>query len=227
MSPVAEPDGSGGPHVLVASLDAPILDDEDRHHLARVLRLRPGDPITIADGVGRWCPARFGPTIDLIGDPIDVPAPAPPIAVAFAPVKGDRPEWTIQKLTELGVDEILPIVAARSVIRWDAERAARQHERWLRIVRGAAAQSRRVWLPHLAPIRPVEEVVAERAAVLADLQAPPLVGIPPLVVIGPEGGWTDEERRLAPRHGLGPRVLRAETAALATAAVLCARRAGL
>ncbi len=76
------------------------------------------------------------------------------MTVAFSPVKGDRPEWAVQKLTELGVDRIVPLVAARSVVRWTGDRGAAVVERWRRVAREAAMQSRRAWLPA------VEEAVA-------------------------------------------------------------------
>jgi 16S rRNA (uracil1498-N3)-methyltransferase len=114
-----------GPFALVPDLKMPHLDPDDAHHLARVLRLRAGDPLVLGDGAGSWRPARFGDPPAPSG-PIDsVDRPTPEITVAFALVKGDRPELVVQKLTELGVDRIIPFRAARSVVRWDDARAAR------------------------------------------------------------------------------------------------------
>ena len=74
-------------------------------------------------------------------------ASEPGLTVAFAPTKGERPEWVVQKLTELGVDRIVPLISERSVVRWAGERGAGAVERLRRVAREAAAQSRRVWLP--------------------------------------------------------------------------------
>jgi len=88
------PDGRGGPHVFVADPAAPLLNVDDRHHLARVLRLRDGDPMTVGDGVGRWCPARFRAEgePEPAGDVVTVPAAESTVAVGFAHIKGGRPE---------------------------------------------------------------------------------------------------------------------------------------
>ena len=110
---------------FVADLDLPVLDAGDQHHLARVLRLRPGETIAVADGRGSWRRARFGPNLELDGPVVEDPSPGAEIGVAFALVKGDRPELVVQKLTELGVDVIVPLVDARSVVQCDGERASR------------------------------------------------------------------------------------------------------
>src|SRR4051794_2925819 len=102
-------------HAFVVDIDTPALDDADRHHLARVLRLGPGDVMTIADGRGRWRGCRFGDALEPLG-PVEHDEPArPEIGVGFALVKGNRPELVVQKLTEIGVDRITPFVADRSV----------------------------------------------------------------------------------------------------------------
>ncbi len=230
MSPGVPPGPSGdaGPHAFVADLDAPALDEGDRHHLANVLRLRPGQPVTLSDGAGRWRAARFGPELRVEGDIQVVPAPQPPITVAFALMKGDRPAFVTQKLTELGVDRIVPFRARRSVVRWDEPRAGRQVERLRRVAREAAMQSRRCHLPEVCALEAFEATVGRTGAVLADRMG----GSPSLertvVLVGPEGGWAPEEQAAAPALvGLGPHVLRAETAAVAAAAVFVALRARL
>jgi 16S rRNA (uracil1498-N3)-methyltransferase len=216
------------PLVFVADLDVPILDDGDRHHLVRVLRVAPGAPITIADGHGRWRTARLGAVVEPDGD-VHVEAPAePPITIAFALVKGERPELVVQKLTELGADVVVPFVAARSVVRWDAARAARNHERLSRVAREAAMQCRRPRLPVLETVQPFGAVITRGGAAIADRDAPPPTRATPTVLIGPEGGWTAEERAAAPAAvGLAPYVLRAETAAFAACTLLAALRRGL
>jgi 16S rRNA (uracil1498-N3)-methyltransferase len=222
------PDGRLGPHAFVDDLDAPELSADDRHHLARVLRLRDGDPLTVSDGNGRWRAVRFGRDLRADGDVVVVSAPEPAITVAFAPVKGDRPEWVVQKLTEMGVDRIVPFVAARSVVRWDGERAPRQTERLRKVAREAAMQSRQVRLPVVDDVADFASVAALPGVALAERDgAPPTLAFP-AVLVGPEGGWTPEERdRVAARVTLGDAVLRAETAAVLAGGLLAALRAGV
>ena len=215
-------------HAFVADLDAPELDAADRHHLERVLRLRPGEEVTVSDGRGGWRTCRFGPVLEPAGPVARDARPVPEIAVAFALVKGERPEWSVQKLTELGVDRIVPFVAARSVVRWEGERATRQTGRLRRVAREAAMQCRRTWLPEVEEVASFVEVAARAGAVLADPEGgPPALPVGP-VLVGPEGGWSrEEEARDLPRMALGTHVLRAETAAVAVATLLGALRAGL
>lgn len=222
------PAAGEGPHVFVDDVEAPELAPEDRHHLDRVRRLRPGDPVTVADGQGRWRLARFGPTIEPDG-PVELdPAPAPALTVAFALVKGERPELVVQKLTELGMDRIVLFAAERSVVRWDREKATKQLERLRRVAREASMQSRRCWLPRVDGLSSFDEVVALPGAVAADRHGTPLTLATPTVLIGPEGGWAPDERaRLGATVGLGAQVLRAETAALAAGTLLGALRSGL
>jgi 16S rRNA U1498 N3-methylase RsmE len=144
--------------VFVDDLDAPALDDADDHHLRRVLRLRDGDEVTIADGRGRWRRARFGRAIECVSAVDDEPMVAPEITVAFAVVKGDRPEFIVQKLTELGVDRVVPFVAARSVVRWDDDRAVR-HPRDCAVSREARCVS-----PAQLPV--VDDVARSRTSSL-------------------------------------------------------------
>jgi 16S rRNA (uracil1498-N3)-methyltransferase len=223
----AGPSGRGGPHAFVADLEHPELTPEDEHHLGRVLRLRPGDPLTLSDGRGAWRPARFGSPPQIDGEVVEVPAPSPPITIAFALVKGERPEWIVQKLTELGVDVIRPFVAGRSVVRWTEEKMERSTTRWRHVAREASMQSRRCRIPDVQPPCRFTDVAALDGAALAERDGAPLDLAHPTVLVGPEGGWSDEERALAlPEVRLGPQVLRAETAAIAAAALLAAQREG-
>ena len=214
-------------HAFVDDLTAPALTEEDRHHLERVLRLAPGDPVTVADGAGSWRPCRFGPVLEADGPVVTEPSPVPAVTVAFAVVKGDRPEWAVQKLTELGVDRLVPFLAARSVVRWDGPRGERHIERLRRVAREAAVQSRRARLPEVEGVTTFAEVAGRPGALLAAPGGrPPAVG-DALVVVGPEGGWAPEELALGlPEVGLGPTVLRAETAAVAAGVLLTALRPG-
>jgi len=217
-------------HAFVPDLDVPALDDGDEHHLLRVLRLAPGDDVTAGDGAGRWraCRLAGGRALEIAGPIVAEPRPAPRITVAFALVKGERPELVVQKLTELGVDRLVPFVAGRSVVRWDPGRADRQLERWRSIARHAATQCRRTWLPEVAPVAGFAAVAALPGAALADPRGAPPTLDRPVVMIGPEGGWTPDERDAGlPLVALGTHVLRAETAAITAGAILAALRAGI
>ena len=188
--------------------------------------MRPGDPVTVGDGAGRWRPCRFGAAVEPDGDVVAVAPPAVEVGVGFAVLKGGRSESVVQKLTELGVDRVVPFTAQRSVVRWDPERAARQVERWRRVAREAVMQCRRLWLPRIDPVRAFAELDLTGAA-LAVSVGRTLADGENFLLIGPEGGWADAELAAVPAHvGLGPHIMRAETAAVAAAALLGARRSG-
>lgn len=217
-------------HAFVPDLAAPRLSDGDHHHLARVLRLPAGSAVTVGDGCGRWRPARLtaGPEVEPVGEVVAEPRPVPALTVAFALVKGDRPELTVQKLTELGVDRIVPFAAERSVVRWDAAKARRQTARLAEVARNAAMQCRRVWLPTVEALAAFADVAALPGAAMADMagEAPSLAR--PTVLVGPEGGWSPRERaEPLPRVRIAASVLRAETAAITIGALLSALRSGL
>ncbi len=230
--------GSGGPgdglgdgtghHAFVEDIAAPVLSAEDHHHLATVLRIKAGEPLTVADGRGRWRRCHFGDPLAPVGEVCFVEAPVPPITIAFALVKGERPELIVQKLTEIGVDRIVPFLAERSVVRPASDRMSKQLIRWRRVAREAAMQSRRAWLPEVEAVRSFSEVVAEPGAIAADRGGvAPTLGRP-TVLVGPEGGWSPGERsRLGETVALGPQVLRAETACIAAATLLIALRSGI
>jgi 16S rRNA (uracil1498-N3)-methyltransferase len=216
-------------HAFVADLEHPVLDDADRHHLERVLRLRAGEELTVADGRGGWRVCRFGSELEPLGSAEHRPPAEPRLTIAFALVKGERPEWTVQKLTELGVDEMIPFVGERSVVRWRDDRADRQVERLRRVAREAAMQSRRAWLPDVSGVTTFGDVATRSGAALIDLGGPDRPSLRHTVLlVGPEGGWSDAERECGlPAVGLGPNVLRAETAAVAAASVWAGLRAGI
>ena len=216
-------------HVFVADLTAPELDDGDTHHLTRVLRLRDGEQVTASDGAGsvrlcRWSSGR----LEAEGEVVVEPAPEPTLCVGFALTKGDKPEWTVQRLTELGIDVITPFLAAHSVVRWDEEKAARNAERMRRVAREAAMQSRRSRLPEVRPVVPFAEVVrgaAAGAVALAEPGGMALLERHTTVLVGPEGGWDEAELAAIRDHiALGNTIMRAETAALAVAALMAAAR---
>ncbi len=223
-------------HVFVDDLEAPVLSDDDRAHLVRSLRVRDGERVTVCDGRGRWRSCRFAAGDgDVVpdGDVERASRPAPAVTVAMAIPKGDRLEWAVQKLTEVGVDHIALLHTARSVVRWDdGGRAARRLDRLRRVAREAAMQSRRVWLPDVDGPVTFEDALAWPGTCVADGAGGPPSRSTPTVLVGPEGGWADDERAAAatagiPRVSFGANVLRVETAAVAGAVLLTALRAGL
>jgi 16S rRNA (uracil1498-N3)-methyltransferase len=240
--PVAQParvDATA--HVFAERLDDRItIEGDDGHHLQRARRVRAGETVTVADGHGRWraytVVASAGGEVQL--DALTLLAHEPPLAprltVACSLTKGQKPELAVQKLTELGVDRIMVVEAARSVVHWDDDKVSAAFSRLERVAREAAMQSRRAWIPVVdGPVSPVELagfpglVVGAPDGVAAD-RLPPPPGGEWVVAIGPEGGFDAEELRTfgaAPRLAIGPFVLRAETAAIASAAALAGRRA--
>lgn len=222
------PDG-GHAHVLVVDVERPDLDDERLHHLARVRRLRDGEPCTVTDGAGawRWCVFRGGTALEPDGPVHRLPRPDPRLTVAIALIKGERPDWAVQKLTELGIDVIVPFRAERSVVRWDEAKEARHLGRLRAIARSATQQSRRCFLPVVEPVADVAALAA-RGAVRLDRGGPPPGCAHSVVAVGPEGGWSDAEREALPEAvGLGETVLRSETAALTAGAVMVSLRSGI
>lgn len=217
-----------GPHVFVDDLAAPELSDVDRHHLEGPLRLRPGDSLTICDGAGSWSVARFGAEIEVTGPTVFEPSRGPEITIAFAPIKGDRCDLVVQKLAELGVDTIIPISTDHGVVRWNRDRGTKQVERFRRIAREASMQSKRCRLPRIEHLKSFDEAIQLPGAVGADRGGGPPSLDRPVVLVGPEGGWSPSERsRLPGRIAVADNVLRAETASIAVAAVLVAKRGGL
>ena len=224
-------------HVFVADLEVPELDKPDRHHLSHALRLRPGEEVTASDGTGRWRTCRYATrrpggnsssvALEPEGPVIYEEPLLPAVAVGFVVTKGSRPEWVVQKLTEVGVDRIVPLSSSRSVVRWDADRATRNVERLRRVAREAAMQSRRNRLPEVTGVLPFAEVAVAGAALAEAGGTAPTLECP-FVLVGPEGGWDRSELDCGlPLVGLGPNVLRAETAAVAAGVLLCALRSGL
>lgn len=223
-------------HVFVAELgEAVELEDADAHHLGRVLRLRPGERVTLADGAGTWRPYVIRDVgarrvrLEATGVPAAEPELVPGLAVAFSLTKGAKADFTVEKLTELGVDRILPVLSRRSVARPAPARAEAALRRWRRVAREAARQSRRARLPRVESLAPLAAIAGHPAIAVCErggehahsLGAPP--GGELLVVVGPEGGWAPGEVDSLgawARLGLGAHVLRAETAALAAAAVV-------
>lgn len=232
-------------HVVVDDLNSPQLAGDDAHHLGAVLRLRVGEPVGATDGRGGWRPCRYAGAAsrgrkgaarqDAIDGRLEVDGEIereerrlPPLTVAFALVKGDRPEWAVQKLSELGVDRIVVMHTDRSVVCWSGARAAGHIGRLRTVARQAVMQSRQLWLADVEGPEEFAPVAGRAGAALAGPEGGPPSLERPVVLVGPEGGWSEAETSTGlPVVSFGPTVLRAETAAVAAGAVLCAMRAGL
>ncbi|MFM8956825.1 MAG: RsmE family RNA methyltransferase [Actinomycetota bacterium] len=213
-------------HVFVDDLTNPQLGDSDRHHLGRVLRVRDGESITASDGKGAWCACEWNNAeLRITSEIVNTSAPSPHVGIAFAPVKGDRNEWAVQKLTEIGVDHIVLLAPTRrSVVRWS--NVEKQLDKLRVVAREAAMQSRRTWLPTVSGLVSLADALATPGAAVADPTGNALhATTPALVIIGPEGGFdADEIPANAARISLGDTILRAETATLVAATLLTARR---
>jgi 16S rRNA (uracil1498-N3)-methyltransferase len=217
------------------------LDGEEGRHAATVRRLRAGERIDVTDGEGRVAECVV---VTAARDRLELqverrseePEPHPRIVVVQALVKGDRSELAVELLTELGVDEIVPWEAQRCVATWMPERSPR---RWEGAAAAASKQSRRARWPIVAGLANTATVQARLAAatsafVLHEEAAEPLVSVLPkapngeiVIVVGPEGGLSDNELAGFASAGakavrLGPSVLRASTAGCAAAAVVLA-----
>jgi 16S rRNA (uracil1498-N3)-methyltransferase len=230
-------------HVFAGSLaDEAVIDGPDGHHLERVRRLRVGERVTLSDGAGAWRAYRVATAgrgrLDLAAEGAIHREPRlhPALAVAFGIGKGAKPEQVVAGLTELGVDRIVPFVAARSVVRWRGERAATAVARLRRVAREAAMQCRRSWVPEVGDPVDLSGLHTAGVVVVGDPRGVPAAAVPDpvggewLAVVGAEGGLDAAEqaellvRPGAVRLAVGPHVLRTETAALAVAAVLAGRR---
>ena len=217
---------SRGHLFFVADLGSAELSTPDRHHAERVLRLRVGEEVTLGDGRGGWRRAVWtGNGLEPSGAVQTEGRPDPVLTVGFALVKGSKPELVVQKLTELSIDRIVPFAAERSVVRWDDHKVDRAHERWVATAREASMQSRRAWLPEIAPVTSFD--AASTSAVRADRDGRALVAGDITVLVGPEGGWSEDEVAAVPEAvSLESGVLRAETAALAAGLLMSAFREG-
>lgn len=215
-------------------------------YLARVLRMQPGDSLELFDGAGTRADARVE-RIDVQAGVVEIVADAPATAprphevtttLLCSLLKGDRMEMVIQKATELGVREIVPVIAARSVVRLEGSRVDARLARWRKVAIEAARQCQRADLPELcapmsfsdavkgAPECTFRVLLFEGEKSVSLRQALPPERPPAVVVaVGPEGGFEAHEVQIARDAGFavvgfGPRVLRAETAAIAAMAVV-------
>ena len=217
------------------------LPEAVAHHADRVLRLKPGQEVSLFDGEGREARAEllaFGRDPRArIAELAEIDR-EPPIAITLvqALATGDKMDWIVQKAVELGVASLQPLSAERSVLRLDGERAAKRVEHWRQVAVSAAEQCGRNRLMKIEPILGLPQWLSASAGTtrwtldpeagvrLSTRSAPQA---PVALLIGPEGGWS--ERELAALHAagceglsLGPRVLRTETAGLAAMAAMLA-----
>ncbi|HHW55087.1 MAG: 16S rRNA (uracil(1498)-N(3))-methyltransferase [bacterium] len=226
---------------LETDLNEVTITGEEGVHLYRVLRLRPGAIIEVGDGRGRAFRAELisaGPQSSkarLLEPILEEREPRLPLILAQALVKGEKMDWIIQKGTELGVHTFVPFTSRRVVVKLKGEKAAARRERWERIAREAAKQCGRTLVPRVDGPLDLEEVLTrygrEDYLIILPWEGEnnqglnvALTGVSRragvVVVIGPEGGFEEEEVQRAQELGarvvsLGPRILRAETAALA------------
>jgi 16S rRNA (uracil1498-N3)-methyltransferase len=215
-----------------------VVDDDEGFHAAAVRRIRPGERLRISDGAGvvADCVVEEAGRRELSARVVDrgiAPRPIPPVTVVQAIPKSERAELAIELATEAGADEFVAWQAARCVARWDADRVDKGLRRWRAVARSAARQSRRAYIPVVTgPISTgaltadIAERVTANAVVLALHESAdrPLADLPVaqadslVVIVGPEGGISDEEIDELTAAGatavrLGPTVLRTSSAA--------------
>ena len=218
------------------------LTGDEGRHAARVKRIGAGEAILVSDGRGVLLDCTVAAvTPDGLTLHVDrrrsVAAPEPRIVVVQALPKGERAELAVELLTELGVDEIVPWAAARSIAQWHGARGDKALEKWRRTVREAAKQSRRAWVPVVSSPASTDDVVARLAgasglvlhgAATTTLAAAPLAGGDVVLIVGPEGGVDPAELAAFEAAGacavrLGETVLRTSTAGAAALAALSPR----
>lgn len=213
------------------------VDGDLAHHLGRVLRSRPGDSVRLGDGRGGTAEAEVTAVqrdrVQLLVRRVHHEGPPRPrLWLAFAPPRQQRSEWLFEHGTEVGIAVFQPLWTERT--RPQGERP----ERWNKVVRAAAGQCDRAWLPEVLPAvelaaflqrtdLPVLRWIATAGAPPLDANAVGSAGGDVVLLVGPEGGFSAAEAEAAAAAsfqpcGLGPHILRAETAALAGASILMA-----
>ncbi|HEX2143221.1 MAG TPA: 16S rRNA (uracil(1498)-N(3))-methyltransferase [Glycomyces sp.] len=234
------------PVFLVEALPASddfTLDGPEGHHAADVQRLQPGETLLLTDGTGGVASARVGAAergslrLDIL-DRRTIPAPDPKLTVVQAHPKGDRGERAVQMLTEIGVDEVIPWAASRSIVQWKGPRGDKARAKWTATAREASKQARRAHLANVTELHTTKQLVARlrqaaQVLVLHEEADSPLsqVALPAdgeiALVIGPEGSISPDELAAFKEFGepirLGETVLRTSTAGPAALAVLQAR----
>lgn len=220
--------------------DRGLLDAAARHYLRDVLRLSPGDAVEVFDGRGGRFGGRILAGFDAIslGPREEAPRSPAEVTLLFALAKGEKNDLVVEKATELGAACVAPFAAERSVVRLDASKGEERARRWRRVAEAAARQCGRDDVPAIRAPAPLDEALAALApgtrtfafhpggAPIGSLCAAPVPAL--AAVVGPEGGLGEREiaaceRAGALRASLGPRTLRAETAAIVALALLQAR----
>lgn len=224
------------PRVYVSGAYVPgdtlALPAEQTHHVVRVLRRGPGDPLEVFNGVGQSFDGRLAAmtrasaAVEVLAPAQDEPAPLAPIHLGLSVLKSHTLDYVLQKAVELGAAGIHLLESGRTEARKaDATRAPRRLEHWQAILIAACEQCGRNWLPTLHPPVPLAGWLGRQTGQrwLLDPAGQSIhttaltPSVPLTLAIGPEGGWTVEERMLAEQAGfvsvsLGPRILRADTA---------------
>lgn len=207
---------------------------DEFHHIVHVMRHRPGDELEIVNGRGRLLRGRIA-AVSASGLRFDVaaseehPRPQPRVIVAPSLTRGHAMNWLVEKLCEMGVDEVRPLVCERTDVSWSTG----QLRRWDKLAAQALKVNRRAWLTRLCPPVTPQALVAAAcglpARVLLDIDATarlePAAARPVLAVVGPPGDFTPAEKELFRQAGFQPArindaILKTETAALAVAAIL-------
>ncbi len=227
------------PHFFVERLPEGVvtLSANDSRHALRSLRLRAGEAVTLSDddgtvGEGVLKREEDGLAVVEVRRTRRIVRRGTLVSVALAPPKGDRLNWTVQKLAEIGVDELLLMRTERSVRTWEAEREERVLGRLREVAREAAMQSRRAFVLRVGGGASLHEALVTAAAVmLSEDASEPFRSTLPTeapsglrLLIGPEGGFSPEEVAAARRAGasvasLGEGILRTETAAVVAASL--------
>ena len=219
-----------------------VLPGDAAHHAVRVLRLGPGDGVTLFDGTGGEYAATLVETgkrtatasIDRF-DPVERESPIA-VTLVQAVIAADAMDFAIRKAVELGAWAIAPVLAARSQASLAGGRGEKRVQHWRGIAIAACEQCGRNRVPAIAPLQTLSTWLHasadQRVAIAAPGATTSLAAFaseapPTSIIVGPEGGFTDDERALAADNGatavsLGPRVLRAETAGVAALAMLAA-----
>jgi 16S rRNA (uracil1498-N3)-methyltransferase len=216
------------------------LESEVSHYISRVLRLKTGDPLVLFNGDGCDYPAEIlelskNSVLVLVNSQLNLAHESPlHIHLAQGVSKGDRMDFAIQKAVELGVAEITPVITERCVVKMSKERWLKKHEQWKKIIISACEQSNRNVIPVLNPTvelaawqkqttEDIKVVLSPKSRQYLSHMARPNRGI--RLLIGPEGGLSEQEVYTCEQTGffaanMGPRILRTETAALTSIAIL-------
>lgn len=226
---------------LTPEIDRLDLQDDEAHHLSKVLRLKQGDPVLVFDGAGLQRQAQVGElhrarvTLQLGAVAPAAPELAVRVVLAQALLKGDSMDQVVRDATTVGVHEIVPLVTSHTDVRLAADRVSGRVDRWQRIAVSATKQCGRAVVPSVRQPAAFADVIGRRGEAVCLMLVEPLSGVrlTPLdalrpaapgaqviVLVGSEGGWSPEELDLAARGGvdlvsLGGRTLRAETVAIA------------